>query len=94
MFYNTGIGTFIWVVTNRKAAHRKGNIQLIDARERWTPMKRSLGNKRRYLDQAALDAVTREHGAMEDSKTSRVFDTPISATAASRCCARCACVSS
>lgn len=74
MFYNTGIGTFIWVVTNRKAAHRKGKIQLIDARERYTPMKRSLGDKRRYLDQAALDAITREHGAVENSKTSRVFD--------------------
>lgn len=74
MFYNTGIGTFIWVVTNRKAAHRKGKIQLIDARERWTPMKRSLGDKRRYLDQAAIDGVTREHGAMESSATSRVFD--------------------
>ncbi len=74
MFYNTGIGTFIWVVTNRKAAHRKGKIQLIDARERYTPMKRSLGDKRRYLDQAALDDVTREHGALEDSKTSCVFD--------------------
>ena len=74
MFYNTGIGTFIWVVTNRKAEHRRGKIQLIDARERWTPMKRSLGDKRRYLDQAALDAVTREHGAMENSQTSRVFD--------------------
>ena len=74
MFYNTGIGTFIWVVTNRKAAHRKGKIQLIDARERYTPMKRSLGDKRRYLDQAALDAVTREHGALENSQTSRVFD--------------------
>lgn len=74
MFYNTGIGTFIWVVTNRKAAHRRGKIQLIDARERYTPMKRSLGDKRRYLDQAALDAVTREHGTMENSQTSRVFD--------------------
>lgn len=74
MFYNTGIGTFIWVVTNRKAEHRKGKIQLIDARERYTPMKRSLGDKRRYLDQAALDAVTREHGALDNSKTSRVFD--------------------
>jgi type I restriction enzyme M protein len=74
MFYNTGIGTFIWVVTNRKATHRRGKIQLIDARERYTPMKRSLGDKRRYLDQAALDAVTREHGALENSKTSRVFD--------------------
>lgn len=74
MFYNTGIGTFIWVVTNRKADHRKGKIQLIDARERYTPMKRSLGDKRRYLGQVALDAVTREHGALENSKTSRVFD--------------------
>lgn len=74
MFYNTGIGTFIWVVTNRKAEHRRGKIQLIDARERYTPMKRSLGDKRRYLDQAALEDVTREHGAMENSKTSRVFD--------------------
>ncbi|GFE93826.1 type I restriction-modification system subunit M [Acetobacter persici] len=74
MFYNTGIGTFIWVVTNRKAAHRQGKIQLIDARERYSPMKRSLGDKRRYLDQAALDALTREHGALENSQTSRVFD--------------------
>lgn len=74
MFYNTGIGTFIWVVTNRKTEHRRGKIQLIDARERYTPMKRSLGDKRRYLDQAALDAVTREHGAMDNSQTSRVFD--------------------
>jgi type I restriction enzyme M protein len=74
MFYNTGIGTFIWVATNRKAEHRKGKIQLIDARERYTPMKRSLGDKRRYLDQAAIDTVTREHGAMEHSQTSRVFD--------------------
>jgi type I restriction enzyme M protein len=73
MFYNTGIGTFVWLVTNRKAASRKKKIQLIDARERYTPMKRSLGDKRRYLDQAAIDAVTREHGAMENNKTSRVF---------------------
>ena len=74
MFYNTGIGTFIWVVSNRKAEHRRGKIQLIDARERYTPMKRSLGDKRRYLDQAALEEITREHGAMADSQTSRVFD--------------------
>lgn len=73
MFYNTGISTFVWVVTNRKAPHRKGKIQLIDARERWSPMKRSLGDKRRYLDQAAIDAITREHGAMAQAATSRVF---------------------
>jgi type I restriction enzyme M protein len=74
MFYNTGIGTFIWVLSNRKAEHRKGKIQLIDARERYTPMKRSLGNKRRYLDEAAIATLTREHGALDDSKTSKVFD--------------------
>ena len=74
MFYNTGIATFIWVVTNRKTTHRKGLIQLIDARERWTAMKRNLGDKRRYLDQTALDTITREHGALDSSATSRVFD--------------------
>jgi type I restriction enzyme M protein len=74
MFYNTGIGTFVWVLSNRKATHRRGKIQLLDARERWTPMKRSLGNKRRYLDEAAIADVTREHGAMDNSKTSKVFD--------------------
>jgi type I restriction enzyme M protein len=74
MFYNTGIGTFVWVVTNRKAAHRKGKIQLIDARERWSPMKRSLGDKRRFLDDDAITAITREHGSMAQGATSRVFD--------------------
>ncbi len=74
MFYNTGIGTFVWVLSNRKEAHRKGKIQLIDARERWTPMKRSLGNKRRWLDEKAIDEVTREHGALAESKTSKIFD--------------------
>lgn len=74
MFYNTGIGTFVWVLSNRKEAHRTGRMQLIDARERWTPMKRSLGNKRRWLDQAAIDDITREHGGLTESKTSKVFD--------------------
>jgi type I restriction enzyme M protein len=74
MFYNTGIGTFIWVLSNRKEAHRRRKIQLIDARERWKPMKRSLGNKRRWLDQAAIDEITREHGELGESATSKVFD--------------------
>ena len=62
------------MLSNRKEAHRKGKIQLIDARERWTPMKRSLGNKRRWLDEKAIDEVTREHGALTESKTSKIFD--------------------
>lgn len=68
MFYNTGIGTFVWVVTNRKVAGRKGKIQLIDARERYTPMRRSLGDKRRYLEQTAIDAITRDHGSCSNAK--------------------------
>ena len=74
MFYNTGIGTFIWVLSNRKEQHRKGKIQLIDARKRFTPMKRSLGNKRRYIDEAAINEITQEHGELEESKVSKVFD--------------------
>lgn len=74
MFYNTGIGTFIWMVTNRKIGSRKGKIQLIDARERYTQMKRSLGNKRRYLDCVAIDTITRDHGAFEHNAHSRIFD--------------------
>jgi len=74
MFYNTGIGTFVWVVTNRKAAARKGKLQLIDAREQWTPMRRSLGDKRRYLSDEAIRAITCEHGAFRPSETSKLFD--------------------
>jgi type I restriction enzyme M protein len=49
MFYNTGIATYIWVLSNRKTPKCKGKVQLIDARERWVPMRKSLGQKRRKL---------------------------------------------
>jgi type I restriction enzyme M protein len=49
VFYNTGIATYIWVVTNRKRAERKGKVQLIDATSFWTPMRKSLGDKRREI---------------------------------------------
>ncbi|HED53821.1 MAG TPA: SAM-dependent DNA methyltransferase [Phycisphaerales bacterium] len=49
MFYNTGIGTYIWIVTNRKDKQRKGKIQLFDARDIYIPMRRSLGDKRRKI---------------------------------------------
>ena len=74
MFYNTGIGTYIWVVSNRKTDNRRGKLQLIDARDRWSPMKRSLGDKRRYLNDEAIEVVTREHGTFDPSKTSKLFD--------------------
>jgi type I restriction enzyme M protein len=49
LFYNTGIATYIWVVTNRKAKARKGKVQLIDATSFWIPMRKSLGDKRRQI---------------------------------------------
>jgi type I restriction enzyme M protein len=49
LFYNTGISTYLWVLTNRKEPHRKGKVQLIDARAFWVPMEKSLGNKRRRI---------------------------------------------
>ena len=49
LFYNTGIGTYIWIVTNRKEARRKGKVQLIDARNFFIKMKKSLGNKRNKI---------------------------------------------
>jgi type I restriction enzyme M protein len=45
MFYNTGIATYVWVLTNRKAAHRKGKVQLIDATGWYKPLRKNLGKK-------------------------------------------------
>jgi type I restriction enzyme M protein len=74
MFYNTGIGTYIWIVTNRKQKHRKGKIQLIDARQRWQPMRRSLGDKRRYMGEEDIAIVVREYGDFVETETSKIFE--------------------
>lgn len=55
LFYNTGISTYIWVLTNRKEAQRKGRVQLIDARNHWVQMEKSLGNKRRRIGDPSDD---------------------------------------
>ena len=49
LFYNTGIATYVWLLTNRKAPERRGKVQLIDASSFWAPMRRSLGDKRREI---------------------------------------------
>ncbi len=74
MFYNTGIGTYVWVVTNRKEARRKGKIQLIDGRDRWQSLRRSLGDKRREFSDVHITDIVREYGDMRDNTTSKVFD--------------------
>jgi type I restriction enzyme M protein len=79
MFYNTGIGTYVWVVTNRKEKRRKGKVQLLDARDVWTAggsedSKRSLGDKRRHMTSAQIDEIVRLYGTFEDGPRSKIFD--------------------
>ncbi|PKN72799.1 MAG: restriction endonuclease subunit M [Candidatus Cloacimonetes bacterium HGW-Cloacimonetes-3] len=68
LFYNTGISTYIWIITNKKEAHRKGKIQLIDARQFYHKMRKSLGNKRNVIGDGEdnrfdhIDLITRIHG--------------------------------
>lgn len=67
MFYNTGISTYIWIVSNRKPAARKGKLQLIDASSFWQKMRKSLGSKRKELSPEHIDDITRLFGNFEES---------------------------
>jgi hypothetical protein len=58
MFYNTGIGTYVWIVSNRKPAARKGKVQLIDASSYWQKMRKSLGSKRKELSADHIEEIT------------------------------------
>ncbi len=59
LFYNTGIATYVWVITNDKATERRGRVQLIDASSFWTPIRKSLGDKRREIPpERARDIVS------------------------------------
>ncbi|TWU08988.1 Type I restriction enzyme EcoKI M protein [Symmachiella macrocystis] len=62
MFYNTGISTYIWIVTNRKPAGRKGKVQLIDASGMWQKMRKSLGRKRKELNDEHIAEIMRLFG--------------------------------
>ena len=73
LFYNTGISTYFWVVTNRKTPQRRGKVQLIDARESFTKMRKSLGQKRKELSAAQIDDITRLYGAFEEGPWVKIF---------------------
>ena len=62
MFYNTGISTYVWIVSNRKPAYRQGKVQLIDASGFWQKMRKSLGSKRKELSAEHIDEITRIFG--------------------------------
>ena len=73
LFYNTGISTYFWVVTNRKSPRRRGKVQLVDARDSWTKMHKSLGNKRKQISQEQIVELTRLYGAFEEGPRVKVF---------------------
>jgi type I restriction enzyme M protein len=75
LFYNTGISTYIWVVSDRKEERRRGKVQLIDARELWEQMPKSLGNKRRRFSDEHIDEVLELWRVFEaDGERSKVRD--------------------
>ena len=67
MFYNTGISTYVWIVTNRKPKRRKGLVQLIDASGFWQKMRKSLGSKRKELSPEHIEEITRLFGEGKES---------------------------
>ena len=73
LFYNTGISTYFWVVTNRKSKRRRGKVQLVDAREYWTKMRKSLGDKRKELSAEQIDEVTRLYAGFEEGEQVKIL---------------------
>lgn len=74
MFYNTGISTYIWVLSNRKAAQRQGKIQLIDASNIYRKMRKNLGQKSNELSEEHIRQITDIYLNFEDTETSRIFN--------------------
>lgn len=74
LFYNTGIATYIWVLSNKKTPHRKGNVQLINANEMYEKRRKSLGNKRNDVSKNYIDEITRVYGNFKDTEISKIFD--------------------
>jgi len=73
LFYNTGISTYFWVVTNRKIPERRGKVQLVDARELFTKMRKSLGEKRKRLSGEQIAEIVRLYGGFAESEQVKIF---------------------
>ncbi|MDE2058482.1 MAG: SAM-dependent DNA methyltransferase [candidate division NC10 bacterium] len=73
MFYNTGIATYIWVLTNRKPAHRKGKVQLIDATAWFKPLRKNLGKKNCELSEEDIQRICDTFLQFEESEQSKIF---------------------
>ncbi|MEK4359866.1 class I SAM-dependent DNA methyltransferase [Paenibacillus sp. FSL M7-1455] len=74
LFYNTGIATYIWILTNNKSANRKGKVQLVNAVDFSRKMKKSLGSKRNEISQEQIDEIVRMYGDFKESEYVKIFD--------------------
>ncbi|WP_454763233.1 type I restriction-modification system subunit M [Cupriavidus campinensis] len=74
MFYNTGIATYVWILSNKKPEDRKGYVQLIDASSFWQKMRKSLGSKRKEMSDEHIDMVTRLFGGFLEAELATVLD--------------------
>ncbi|MBV8502404.1 MAG: SAM-dependent DNA methyltransferase [Paucibacter sp.] len=74
MFYNTGIATYVWILSNKKPVDRKGFVQLIDASSFWQKMRKSLGSKRKEMSEAHIATITRLFGDFTEAELVTVFD--------------------
>lgn len=74
MFYNTGIATYIWILSNKKSGHRAGKVQLINASEFYNKMRKNLGSKRNELSKEHIDNITKIYGDFVENEYSKIFD--------------------
>ncbi len=73
IFYNTGIATYVWILTNRKPEHRRGKVQLIDATQWFRPLRRNLGQRNREMTGEDIDRVVETFERFEETGQSRIF---------------------
>ncbi len=75
MFYNTGIQTYIWVLSNKKPKERKGKVQLVQASDLSESMRKSLGSKRKFINEEQIARIAREVADFKESETCKIFPT-------------------
>jgi len=73
LFYNTGISTYFWVLTNRKVPERRGKVQLLDAREYFVKMRKALGEKRKEISDEQIEEITRLYGGFAEGEQVKIF---------------------
>jgi type I restriction enzyme M protein len=74
LFFNTGITTYVWIVSNNKKSNRKGKVQLIDGSSLFKPMKKSLGSKRKEVSDDQREVILKSYSEFKESEISKIFD--------------------